>query len=336
MYVVHTCQVYLIDSFIAYIEQQSFEDTFPLWIGLETYIFEPHYRWQDKSLANYTHFVNGTAPSNTTGSSCFAWLKTVANDGWIVVDCQNPLPFICKRHVPHGNNVYLNGSGGIITSPKYPIPYEPAVTSNYYINVDVQTVVDLTFIYLKIDSESLIYVYDGWDANSTIIETITSTYRPNMIESSSNQVRVEFVASGSGGGKYFGWKASINAVVPITSSGAFSSTNYPETSNNETIEQYIRVAPDYGIIFYVWDYQSENGSAQLQITSKNGSGVYDFINWTAGNYTNLTYRLDNGNAKFMWSAENHSLYQKRVNITWIADPGLLKNSPPKNYGFPSV
>uniref|UniRef100_A0A7E4VUD3 C-type lectin domain-containing protein n=1 Tax=Panagrellus redivivus TaxID=6233 RepID=A0A7E4VUD3_PANRE len=279
------------DIVSSYIEQQNFEDTFPVWIGLETYIFEPHYRWQDKSLANYTHFVNGTAPSNTTGSSCFAWLKTVANDGWIVVDCQNPLPFICKRHVPHGNNVYLNGTSGTITSPKYPIPYEPAVTSNYYLTVPAGNVVDLT---------------------------ITSTYRANMIESSSNQVRVEFVASGSSGGRYFGWKASFNAVVPITYRGAFSSTNYPENSVNEVIEQYIRVPPYFGIIFNIWDYVS-NGYATLLISTRNSSGTWNFINWDTGIEINHTVRLDGDNAKIYWWGRNY-IYLKRVNITWVADP----------------
>uniref|UniRef100_A0A7E4VW58 CUB domain-containing protein n=1 Tax=Panagrellus redivivus TaxID=6233 RepID=A0A7E4VW58_PANRE len=232
---------------------------------LETYAFDPYYRWQDKK------------------STCFAWLKTEANNGWVVVDRQTPLPFICQRHVAYGTDVYQNGTSGTLTSPKYPIPYEPDVTSFYYISVSLGNVVDLTFNFLGIDSDSLINVYDGWTENSTILKTITNTYRSNMIESTSNLVMLEFVASGSSGGRYFGWSASYRAIVPRTLTGGLLSSNYPlNANNNENVQ--------LDILFYLWDFQSY-GSATLTIYTSDGNST--FLNFDTDYQTNKVYRLDN-------------------------------------------
>uniref|UniRef100_A0A7E4VC59 C-type lectin domain-containing protein n=1 Tax=Panagrellus redivivus TaxID=6233 RepID=A0A7E4VC59_PANRE len=303
-------------DFVAFVLQQQEDDTIPAWIGLRTYDYAPYYRWIDHSKVNFTHWVNGTSPINTTADSCFAFYNDEANEGWFTADCNNAIKFICKRHVAYDDDINVNGTTGSITSPGYPIPYEPGVISVYRISVPSGYVVDLTFGFLAIDNGTLIHVYDGPGTNASILETINSTTSPNMIQSTSNQITVEFIAGDQGGGRYIGWSAKFEAIIPITVSGGMTSPNYPSNyANNDSIFKYVHVPDNFGIIFTLWDFKSESQKDILQIaignsTLLNCSGTIQhlpYTNRTSSNVANIT-----------WTT-NESVTDRGFNLTWVAD-----------------
>uniref|UniRef100_A0A7E4V2U3 C-type lectin domain-containing protein n=1 Tax=Panagrellus redivivus TaxID=6233 RepID=A0A7E4V2U3_PANRE len=295
----------------AFIEQQDFVE--PFWIGLRTYVYSPYFRWLDNTNANYTHWINGTAPSHNDSNACFAWSKTFANNGWLQVDCQNPLPYICKRHAKVDTDVYINGTSGSIQSPNYPAPYYANSISQYTIEVPEGYVIDLFFDFIAIDYYSKIYVID----NGTVIDTITSQSRRHSVESYSNELLVEFHASKEGNERYIGWTANFNAFVPITMQGSFNSPNYPNNYDIfESITKLVHVPESYGIIINVWDFISEQNYDYLSITTDEGRLLY----LTGTNVvTPITIRTNSTEATLFWQSDQSNVY-RGFNLTYVADP----------------
>uniref|UniRef100_A0A7E4V2Z7 CUB domain-containing protein n=1 Tax=Panagrellus redivivus TaxID=6233 RepID=A0A7E4V2Z7_PANRE len=175
-------------------------------------------------------------------------------------------------------------------------------------------------LWLTMDGRKLIvrilcltFVYD----NLTLIDTTTSRTRPHSVESVSNQLYVEFDTSKKGNEKYIGWKASFKTFVPITMEGSFNSPNYP---NNYTafqnITRYVHVPDDFGILFNILDFSSENGYDYLTITTdasilSNLTGSYDVFPFTI--------RTNASKATLLWHSDKY-VTNRGFNLTYVADP----------------
>uniref|UniRef100_A0A7E4ZUY4 C-type lectin domain-containing protein n=1 Tax=Panagrellus redivivus TaxID=6233 RepID=A0A7E4ZUY4_PANRE len=300
---------YLVVS--AHIQEQTFAGDTPAWIGLQADA-NSNYYWPDRSYANYTHWINGSANFNAYTDSCFAWFSTAANNGWWIYDCQAELPFICKRNA-YLNQVNITANSGSITSPNYPLPYFSNSITNYYITVDPGYLIDLSFNIIAFDENSVVYVYDGTDTNSSLLETIRKGSHRSMIESNSNQIALEFVASADGGGNYIGWTAQFNASVPVTTSGGFTSPNFPNNYGiNETVYHNIRAPENFGIFITIWSFVSEAAYDFLYLT--NSCETYTF----AGTYSDIiSINLTCNAVDLKWVSDYSNCY-RGFNLTWVA------------------
>uniref|UniRef100_A0A7E5A0F7 C-type lectin domain-containing protein n=1 Tax=Panagrellus redivivus TaxID=6233 RepID=A0A7E5A0F7_PANRE len=292
----------------AFMEQQ--DNVYPYWIGLQTYIYSPPFRWLDHTNANYTHFINGSAPSNTDRNACFAWYKMPANDGWHISNCSNLQPFICKRHLRVDTITRVNGTTGTLSSPNYPAPYYADSVALYYIDVPEGYVIELSFGFIAIDSTSRITVFE----NNASVATITS--EQNSVTSKTNHLKVEFDSSKEGNSRYIGWSAKYNAIVPVTREGSFNSPNYPSHyDGNENITKRVQVPDDFNIIFTIWDFSSEVNADYLDIYE--GNNLH--LRLTGTPAVPLTYFMPNTQATLIWHS-SPSTYDRGFNLTWAADP----------------
>uniref|UniRef100_A0A7E4VX39 C-type lectin domain-containing protein n=1 Tax=Panagrellus redivivus TaxID=6233 RepID=A0A7E4VX39_PANRE len=305
------------DFISAQLEQLNF-GFLPARIGLQNTCYgSVCYHWLDDSAANFTFWVNGTNPP-MYNKLCYGWLKTKADDGWMIADCQQPLPYICKRERALDSHVIVNGTSGHITSPKYPVPYDPDVTTYYYITVPQGNVIDLTFYFVHIDSESYISIYDGLSPSAKLLQNITSANQQSILESTSNTLLVKFVASGTSGGNYWGWFANFTAVTPITFSGMMMSPNYPQNyGNNEFINLTVRAPENFGVIFEIWDFCTEPGDF-LKITDIDGGREWLHSNCdTSGQ----SIWMDIDELVVTWSTDSEGT-NKGFNMTWTAFPNV--------------
>uniref|UniRef100_A0A7E4VYX9 C-type lectin domain-containing protein n=1 Tax=Panagrellus redivivus TaxID=6233 RepID=A0A7E4VYX9_PANRE len=296
------------------LEQQEFVE--PYWIGLQTYEYTPYFRWLDRTNAGYTHWINGTTPPHTDRNACFAWSKTPANNGWFQVDCQNPLPFICKRNVKVDHISRYNATAGDLYSPNYPRPYDADSVASYYIQVPYSYIIELTFDLIAIDSESFIKVFDA----ENLVAIITRIDRaPIQIVLTTNTASIHFNASEAGNAKYIGWSGSFRAVIPTTTEGSWTSPNYPSDYNaNESITKWVQVPYGFSVAFTIWDFDSEPIHDYLTIFDERG---YAYLNVSGhGSTLPLSVRLSSHTeARLYWHTSSPDVY-RGFNLTWVADP----------------
>uniref|UniRef100_A0A7E4V3X6 C-type lectin domain-containing protein n=1 Tax=Panagrellus redivivus TaxID=6233 RepID=A0A7E4V3X6_PANRE len=300
------------DTVSLFIEQEDLG--VPYWIGLKPYPYYPYFRWLDNANANYTHWLDGIVPSQNDTETCFAWLKTSTDDGWLEADCNETLPFICKRHTKVDSTTNVYGSSGSVSSPNYPAPYYADSVSLTYIRVPDGYGISLTFDFLGIDANSVIYVID----NGVVINIITSQSQRPTVETSSTQLLVRFEASKEGNERYIGWKASFSAFAPISTEGSFNSPNYPYNyGNNERITKVVHVPDGYGILFTIWDFISEQCCDYLTISTPTEGTL---LTLRGNNVTKpLTIRTNSVKATLFWFTDG-SVINRGFNLTYVADP----------------
>uniref|UniRef100_A0A7E4V2Q7 C-type lectin domain-containing protein n=1 Tax=Panagrellus redivivus TaxID=6233 RepID=A0A7E4V2Q7_PANRE len=289
-----------------FVEQEDLID--PYWIGLKPYSYYPYFRWLDNANANYAHWLGGITPSPNDTETCFAWLKTPTDNGWLNADCNRKLPFICKRHPRVDRYTIINGGDfARFKSPNHPKPYFADSVSEYYIGVDAGYRISVTFDVLNIDPKSKIFVYE----NSTLINTITSRSRPPVIEAYSNQLLLRFEASKEGNEKYTGWKATYNQFATITTEGSLSSSDY--SNSHSQITKVVTVPKNYILTFNFLSFHGESIYDCLSLAYR-GSRIFNLSgpNVTTPFTLNTTY----SEAEVSWRSGSSISF----NLTYVAVP----------------
>uniref|UniRef100_A0A7E4VUN1 C-type lectin domain-containing protein n=1 Tax=Panagrellus redivivus TaxID=6233 RepID=A0A7E4VUN1_PANRE len=318
------------DEINSYIQLQSFSHLYPLWIGLEGDRYWPYYQWQDGRYANFTKWINGTAP-DTKGGECFVWKSTVANSGWTTLDCKYQQPFICKQHSPNCSTIIVNGTTGNITSPNYPDMYDIDTECYYHLNVPEGNVVHLTFDLVDIDSYSDVYVYDGptADNRSSLLgyaaQSYWDYYGDDEFESTGSSMSLKFKTTAyTYYPWYYGWVATFTAVpAPVPTlingtSGSLTSPNYPGNYTvGDDLFYQINAPPNYHIVLTIWDFVSETSYDWLRIRESSSL----LLTWT-GNHTadvpkSVTSKTNV--VSLLWHTDL-SVVRTGFNLTWVAQP----------------
>ena len=119
-----------------------------------------------------------------------------------------PAPFSCTAQ---NLNVKLKSKAGILASYNYPLPYDDSVECIWYINVDTDYKIKLSFDFFNLSqtsdcSEDYVEVRDGLFSTSDLRGKYCGAEKPSTITTDSSDLRVAFKSSGKT--KYPGFKAS--------------------------------------------------------------------------------------------------------------------------------
>ena len=119
-----------------------------------------------------------------------------------------PAPFSCTAE---NLNIKLKGKTGTLASYNYPLPYDDSVECIWYINVDIDYKIKLSFDFFNLSktsdcSEDYVEVRDELFSTSDVIGKYCGAEKPSTITSDAWHLRVAFKSSGKT--KYPGFKAS--------------------------------------------------------------------------------------------------------------------------------
>ena len=119
-----------------------------------------------------------------------------------------PAPFSCTA----GNlQVKLKSETGTLASYNYPLAYDDAVECVWNINVDTDSIIELSFNFFNLSdstdcSEDYVEVRDGVFSASELVGKFCGSKKPSKITSDLWDLRVAFKSSGKT--KYPGFKAT--------------------------------------------------------------------------------------------------------------------------------
>lgn len=119
-----------------------------------------------------------------------------------------PAPFSCTAR---NLRVKLKLETGILASYNYPLPYDDSVECVWSINVDTDSIIELSFDFFNLSdsadcSEDYVEVRDGLFSESELVGKFCGSNKPSKITSDLWDLRVAFKSSGKT--KYPGFKAT--------------------------------------------------------------------------------------------------------------------------------
>uniref|UniRef100_A0A7E4ZYD5 Secreted protein n=1 Tax=Panagrellus redivivus TaxID=6233 RepID=A0A7E4ZYD5_PANRE len=161
-------------------------------------------------------------------------------------NCDLPAQALCKRKAVYSNIIEVHGEDGQITSPDYPASYSANTVTVYYINAYSAKYTTVTLPVIDIDSESVIYVYEGASTSGHLLAIVKSGHKENTF-TGYNGITVKFVSSATASQQTrTGWVLNFSNVRNVHGNGnQVTSPNYPDSYPSNTVTYY-HINANYG------------------------------------------------------------------------------------------
>lgn len=216
------------------------------WIGMRWDEKRAEFAWIDGKARNYSYFL---PDEPGVSGECIAWVLDDNLDGWQAISCHYSQFFMCQKPAEGIITTWHRDEEGVITSPKYPNPYENLEYDTHIIKSDAGTRILLYFEHVETEQNcDVITVSDDYGISGRTLFRLSGNYRNHSVISNRNHVMLNFKSDEDGQGKGFQMRYRILRPLPTkifssNSYGTVTSNNYPSSPDSFLIQYYLIQCP---------------------------------------------------------------------------------------------
>ncbi|XP_070174131.1 cubilin-like [Littorina saxatilis] len=229
-------------------------------------------------------------------------------------------------------NNRLTDYNGVIESPNYPLPYPHNGQCSWIIDTTNGNTLNITFATFSMESHSscrydYVELLDGESSSSTSLGKFCGSSIPDLVTSTSDKVRVNFVSDSSLAGNGFRLEYFTNGCGGYLTgdNGTFTSPNYPNSyDHNRVCEWLITVNTSFAIQLTFNHFDMENS----RNCNYDSVSVYAGSDATGSLLTNLCHTqtsvqtlTSTGNTMFVRMKTDSSVGGNGFSATWTKVPG---------------